>query len=68
MTAEVLHLLLMLGVVCAPLPMIFSLLADDLARSTVSPSLTDMGLTLLALCLVTESLVITSLGFGPPQA
>ena len=62
--AESFHLLLVLAVVSAPLPMIVSLIADEPERPPRSLSLADQGLALLVLWVIIESLLVTCLGFA----
>ena len=62
--AESFHLLLVLAVVSAPLPMIVSLIADEPERPPRSLSLADRALALLVLWVIIESLVVTSLGLA----
>jgi len=64
LTAESYQWLRVLAVVAAPLPLIVSLLADDVESSSPRPSLADLGLSLLALWVIVEALVVTSLGLA----
>jgi dolichyl-phosphate-mannose-protein mannosyltransferase len=61
---ELFHQLLLTAVVCAPLPIVLALVADDLICSSRSVSLTDCWLGTLVLWTVTESLVVVSLGLS----
>lgn len=61
---ESFRLLLVLAVTSAPLPMIVSLIAGEPERPPRCLSLADRGLALLALWVIIESLVVTSLGLA----
>jgi hypothetical protein len=52
------------AVVCAPLPMVLSLVTDDVARSSRTVSPTDSWLGALVLWAVIESLAVVSLGLS----
>ncbi|MGH7369195.1 MAG: ArnT family glycosyltransferase [Candidatus Rokuibacteriota bacterium] len=60
--SQLFHLLLLLGVVCAPLPLVWHVLATHYLSSSTTPALDHMGLAALALWAIVESLVVTGLG------